>query len=48
MNLDYQVIIDMIANIGIIVFPIALIFCLCDKIVDLFLSFVSGNRRVKV
>lgn len=47
MSIDYQIIVDMIANIGIIVFPIALIFCICDKAIDMFLSFV-GNRRVKL
>lgn len=44
MEVNYQIIVDMIANMGIIVFPIALILCLCDKFVDFFLSFVSGRR----
>lgn len=47
MSVNYQIIVDMIANIGIVVFPIAIIFCISDKIVDLFLSFVA-NRRVKL
>ena len=47
MGVDYQIIVDLIANAGIIVFPIAIIFCICDKIVDFFLSFVA-NRRVKL
>lgn len=44
MNINYQIIVDMIANLGIIVFPIALILCLCERIVDIFLTFVSGKR----
>lgn len=48
MTIDYQVIIDMIANIGIIVFPIALIFVICGKLVQTFLSFVRGDKRVKL
>lgn len=44
MTLNYQIIIDMIADLGIIVFPISLLLCLSDKIVDTFLSFVSGKR----
>lgn len=47
MSVNYQIIVDLIANIGIIVFPIAIIFCICDKVVDFFLSFVA-NRRVKL
>lgn len=44
MTIDYQIIIDLIANMGIIIFPIALIFCICDRVVTFFLSFVSGKR----
>lgn len=44
MDLDYQVILDLLANIGIIVFPIALIFEICERVVDFFLTFVSGKR----
>ncbi len=47
MEVNYQVIIDLISNIGIVVFPIALIFCICERVVDFFLSFVSG-KRVKI
>lgn len=44
MTVNYQIIVDMIASIGIFVFPIAILFCLADKFVDIFLSFVSGKR----
>lgn len=47
MEVNYQIIIDLIANMGIIVFPIALIFLICGKLIDLLLSFI-GNRRVKL
>lgn len=44
MDIDYQIIVDLIANIGILVFPIALIFAICDRLIGLFLNFVSGKR----
>lgn len=44
MELDYQIVINLITNIGIIVFPIALIFCISEKLIDIFLNFVSGKR----
>lgn len=48
MNIDYQIIVDMIANLGIIVFPIALLLVVTQKIVNFFISFVRGDRRVKL
>lgn len=48
MEVNYQVIVDMIANMGIIVFPIALIFVIVGKITQAFISFVRGDRRVKL
>ena len=48
MTIDYQVIVNMIANMGIIVFPIALIFVVIGKITQAFISFVRGDRRVKL
>lgn len=48
MTIDYQIIIDMIANMGIVVFPIALLFVIVGKITQAFLSFVRGDRRVKL
>ena len=44
MNIDYQIIVNMIANIGIVVFPIAVIFCITEKVADMFFGFVSGKR----
>lgn len=48
MEIDYQIIVDMIANLGIIVFPIALLLVITGKVVNFFLSFVRGDRRVKL
>lgn len=48
MEINYQIIIDMIANIGIIVFPIALLFVIVGKATQAFISFVRGDRRVKL
>ena len=44
MNVDYQNIINLIIQMGVLVFPIALIFCITEKLVDVFLNFVSGKR----
>ena len=48
MTINYQIIVDMIANMGIVVFPIALIFVIVGKITQAFISFVRGDRRVKL
>lgn len=48
MEVNYQIIVDMIANLGMIVFPIALLLVITGKIVNFFLSFVRGDRRVKL
>lgn len=48
MEINYQVIIDMIANMGIIVFPIALLMVITGKIINFFISMVRGDRRVKL
>lgn len=48
MSVNYQIIVDLIANMGLIVFPIATLFCICEKLVDVFLGFVGGSRRVKI
>ena len=48
MEINYQVIVDMIANMGIIVFPIALMFVISSKLVNTFISFVKGDKRVKL
>ncbi len=44
MEIDYQNVVNLIANMGLLVFPIALIFCICEKLIDIFLNFVSGKR----
>jgi len=44
MAVDYQAIVDLIVTLFTVVLPIALIFGICDKITDFFLSFVLGKR----
>ena len=44
MNVNYQDIISLIIQMGVLVFPIALIFCVTEKLIDMFLNFVSGKR----
>ena len=44
MNIDYQNIVNLIIQMGIVVFPIAVIFCVTEKLIDIFLTFVSGKR----
>ena len=44
MNVDYQNIINLIIQMGILVFPIAVVFCVVEKLIDIFLTFVSGKR----
>ena len=44
MNVDYQNIINLIIQLGVLVFPLALVFCVVEKLIDIFLTFVSGKR----
>lgn len=41
---NYQIIVDMLANVMIVAFPIALIFMICQKLIGLFVSFVFGKE----
>ena len=44
MELSYQVVIDLVSNIMLIAFPIALIFMIVQKVVGIFVSFVFGKE----
>lgn len=44
MELNYQVVIDLVSNIMLIAFPIALIFMIVQKVVGIFISFVFGKE----
>lgn len=44
MQLDFQIIINTIAGMMPIVSTVSVIFIICDKVTDFFLSFVSGKR----
>ena len=41
---NYQVIIDLLANVMLVAFPIALIFMICQKIIGVFISFVFNKE----
>lgn len=40
---DYQVIVNMVANVLFISFPIALVFMICQKIIGSFTGVVFGK-----
>lgn len=44
MELNYQTVIDLVTNMMIIAFPIALIFMIVQKVVGIFISFVFGKE----
>lgn len=44
MELNYQVVIDLVSNMMIVAFPIALIFMIVQKVVGIFVSFVFGKE----
>ncbi len=44
MEIDYSQVLNLIITMGGFVFPIALIFCVCERLIDIFLGFVSGKR----
>lgn len=44
MELNYQIVIDLVSNIMLIAFPIALIFMIVQKAVGIFVSFVFGKE----
>ena len=43
-NLDYSIIITMLTNVMIVSFPIALMFMIVSKIVNMFTSFIFGRK----
>lgn len=44
MELNYQVVIDLVTNMMLVAFPIALIFMICQKLIGIFVSFVFGKE----
>lgn len=44
MTVDYQIIVNMLTNVMIVSFPIALIFMICQKLIYIFTSFVFGKE----
>jgi hypothetical protein len=43
-NIDYSIIVNMLSNVMIVAFPIALIFMIVGKITNIFISFVFGKE----
>lgn len=44
MELNYQTVIDLVTNMMLVAFPIALIFMISQKIIGMFVSFVFGKE----
>lgn len=44
MELNYQAVIDLVTNMMLVAFPIALIFMIVQKVVGIFISFVFGKE----
>ena len=44
MELNYQVVIDLVSNMMLIAFPIALVFMIIQKVIGIFVSFVFGKE----
>lgn len=44
MELNYQAVIDLVTNMMLVAFPIALIFMICQKFIGMFVSFVFGKE----
>lgn len=44
MELNYQIVIDLVSNMMMVAFPIALIFMIVQKVIGIFVSFVFGKE----
>ena len=44
MELNYQIVIDLVSNMMLIAFQIALIFMIVQKVIGIFVSFVFGKE----
>lgn len=44
MEVNYQCVVDLVTNMMIVAFPIALIFMICQKLIGIFVSFVFGKE----
>lgn len=44
MELNYQIVIDLVSNMMLVTFPIALIFMIVQKVIGIFVSFVFGKE----
>jgi uncharacterized membrane protein YphA (DoxX/SURF4 family) len=48
MDLDYQIIINMVAQIISVALPIGVVFGLAERLVNAFLSMAFGERKVRL
>ena len=48
MEMDYQIIIDMLANLMMFMAPIYILFEICSRILNMFLDFVGGRRSIRL
>lgn len=44
MEVNYQIVVNLVTNIMLVSFPIALIFMICQKLIGIFISFVFGKE----
>ncbi len=44
MEVNYQIVVDLVCNLMLVAFPIALIFMIVQKTVGIFVSFVFGKE----
>ena len=48
MEISYQIIVDLLANLMIVMAPIFILFEICSRIMNMFLDFVGGRRHVRL
>ena len=48
MEINYQEVINFVTQYFYICGPVAIVFALCGKLADTFISFVRGDRRVRL
>lgn len=44
MEVNYQIIVDLLANIMLVAFPIALVFMIAQKLTGIVISFIFGKE----
>ena len=44
-NVDYQVIVNCIASLLVVAFPVYLVFEIANRLMNLMLDFIGGNKK---